>query len=232
MVREIFGKVRKSEITETESGKHGLITFTVYGGELMTLRYGEESKCDVPPDGSWILASIEGEETPHLIDFELRREPSERKLKDMELPPSIPDPVREYSIPVILSMILLIIFGSGTFVASFIAVVWPATSANVWGVAGLLTAMLSPALLYKKPEQIFDEKSGTARYGYATIFEWFFTIGSVVYWVLLLATSTDLGIGPEIVVAFLIVGAICIILVTYRILTVYGSWINDQQEIG
>jgi hypothetical protein len=73
VVKEIFGKVRKSEITETESGKHGVITFTVFGGELVTLGYGEESKCDVPPDGSWILASIEGEEMLHLIDFELRR---------------------------------------------------------------------------------------------------------------------------------------------------------------
>ncbi len=228
MVREIFGKVRKSEISETVTGRHGIITFTVYGGELMTLRYGNESKCEIPPDGSWILASIEGEDTPHLIDFEIRREPSGRRLKDMKLPSSIPDPVREYNVPVILSMVLLIVFGTGTFIISFTALVWPTSTISMWGVFGVLTVLLSPSLLYKEPEQIFDEESGTARYGYATIFEWFFTIGSTTYWILILSSPTNFGIGIEVIISFLTGGLLCVFLVMYRVVVVYSPWISNQ----
>jgi hypothetical protein len=148
----------------------------------------------------------------------------------MELPPSIPEPVREYSVPTILSVILCIVFGPGTFIISFTALVWPGTSMSMWGLLGFLTALLSLSLLYKEPEQIFGEESGTARYGYAAVFEWFFIVGSAFYWILILTSATDFEIGIGVTTAFLVMGIFCVLLVTYRVFTVYRLQCANQQE--
>ena len=91
----------------------------------------------------------------------------------------------------------------------------------------MIIVILSFSVRYKEPEILFDEETGSYRYGFFTILELLFTSGGVGIWYLAVSGGLVLPVNPEVLFLFFSLGLVCLILVSIRVAMIYRHGIED-----
>ena len=224
--RRVFGQVIKIDIGDFSGVKHGQITLRLRDRQIRELTYDRDSRGEIPTLSDYVIAEYMSRQKPRIVEIKLQRRSSRGLFKD-PLPTSVPDPKTSNNILILATMLLLIIFGLGTAISTFSSDFLKFGDYSLPFIDGGMIVILSFSVRYKEPEILFDEETGSYRYGFFTILELLFTSGGVGIWYLAVSGGLVLPVNPEVLFLFFSLGLVCLILVSIRVAMIYRHGIED-----